>query len=308
MADDKIVKVLFADRNCHAEVIHLEDCWQAISRNQHLPAPVRNMLGELTAAALMMACNLKFTGAVVLQIQGAGPVRLALVEVRNGLTVRATAQLSVKPENVPADATFKDLVNCDGTGRCAMILDAADRAQGEQPYQSVVPLTGATVAETLESFLTQSDQLQTRLWLAADETTAGGVLVQHVASSGGVGGNAELTPEESLKSVTVYAETVTRDELLKDDALTLARHLFWELNPVITKDLKPEFRCRCSADGIRRIVKSLGRQEAESIIAEKGKIEVTCSFCGSVYQMDAIDVATLFSDQAAMSPTTLTKQ
>ena len=131
MADDKIVKVLFADRNCHAEVIHLEDCWQAISRNQHLPAPVRNMLGELTAAALMMACNLKFTGAVVLQIQGAGPVRLALVEVRNGLTVRATAQLSVKPENVPADATFKDLVNCDGTGRCAMILDAADRAQGE---------------------------------------------------------------------------------------------------------------------------------------------------------------------------------
>ena len=308
MAEDKLVKVLFADRNCHAEVIHLGECWQNISRNQHLPAPVRSMLGELTCAALMMACNLKFEGAVVLQIQGAGPVRLALVEVRNGLMVRATAQLSVKPEDVPENATFKELVNCNGTGRCAMILDQKGRAPGEQPYQSVVPLTGDTVAQTLESFLSQSDQLLTRLWLAADENTAGGVLVQHVANSGGKGGNAEMTAEESMKSVAVYAETVTKDELLSEDAMTLARHLFWELNPVVTKDLKPVFRCRCSADGIRHIVKSLGRAEADSIIAEKGVIEVTCSFCGSVYRMDAIDVATLFSEQAVVSPTTATKQ
>lgn len=308
MAEDKIVKVLFSDRNCHAEVIHLEECWQNISRNQNLPVPVRNMLGELTAAALLLACNLKFSGAVVLQIQGAGPVRLALVEVRDGLAVRATAQLRVKAEDVPAAATFKDLVNTDGTGRCAMILDQAGRAPGEQPYQSVVPLTGSTVAETMESFLTQSDQLQTRLWLAADDKTAGGVLVQHVANTGGQGGNAALTPEESLKSVAVYAETVTRTELLQEDALTLARHLFWELNPVVTKDLKPYFKCRCSADGIRRIVKNLGKTEADSIIAEKGVIEVSCAFCGSVYRMDAIDVETLFSDQAALSPTTTTKQ
>ena len=308
MADDQIVKVLFSDRNCHAEVIHLSQCWQNISRNQKLAAPVRNMLGELTCAALMIACNLKFEGAVVLQIQGAGPVRLALVEVRNGLAVRATAQLSVRPEDIPENATFKDLVNCDGTGRCAMILDPKGRAASEQPYQSVVPLTGDTVAQTMESFLTQSDQLQTKLWLAADSETAGGVLVQHVANTGGQGGNASMSPEESLKSVAVYAETVTREELLREDAMTLARHLFWELNPVVTKNLKPFFKCRCSADGIRHIVKSLGRAEAESIIAEKGVIEVTCSFCGSVYKMDGIDVATLFSDQAALSPTTATKQ
>lgn len=308
MAEDKLVKLLFTDRNCHAEVIHLSDCWHSIIKNQHLPPPVASMLGELTCAALMLACNLKFSGAVVLQIQGSGPVRLALVEVRNGLTVRATAQLRVKPEEVPETANFKDLVNADGNGRCAMILDPQDRVAGEQPYQSVVPLTGETVAQTMESFLTQSDQLQTRLWLAAGPDSAGGILVQHIANSGGKGGNVDLDPEESLRSIVVYANTVTQDELLHEDAMTLARHLFWELNPQVSKELTPKFQCRCSAEGIRQIVKSLGKAEADSIIAEKGRIEVTCSFCGAVYQMDAIDVETLLHPQAVTPPTTTSKQ
>ena len=304
MADDKLVKLLFLDKNCHAEVLHLGECWQNIIRNQHLPVPVAHMLGELTCAALMLAVNLKFKGSVILQIQGDGPVRLALVEVRDGLTVRATAQMNVKAEEVPENATFKDLVNAHGNGRCAMILDAADRAAGEQPYQSVVPLTGETVAKTLESFLTQSDQLSTRLWLAAGETSAGGILLQHVANTGGKGGDSEKTPEETLAEITVYADTVTRAELLNDDAMTLARHLFWELNPTVSKELKPKFQCRCSMAGIRSIVKSLGKDEAESIIKERGTIEVTCSFCGAKYVMDAIDVEALFHPQTVTPPTT----
>ena len=284
MADDKLVKLLFLDKNCHAEVLHLGECWQNIIRNQHLPVPVAHMLGELTCVALMLAVNLKFKGSVILQIQGDGPVRLALVEVHDGLTVRATAQMNVKAEEVPENATFKDLVNAHGNGRCAMILDAADRAAGEQPYQSVVPLTG--------------------LWLAAGETSAGGILLQHVANTGGKGGDSEKTPEETLAEITVYADTVTREELLNDDAMTLARHLFWELNPTVSKELKPKFQCRCSMAGIRSIVKSLGKDEAESIIKERGTIEVTCSFCGAKYVMDAIDVEALFHTQTVTPPTT----
>ena len=143
---DKLVKLLFPEKNCRAAVLHMDEAWQTMTKNQHLPEPVKLLLGQMCAGAVLLAGSLKFDGALVLQLQGDGPVRLALVEVRTGLVVRATAQLRVTPEDVPATAAFKDLVNATGHGRCAMILDAADRRPGEEPYQGVVALEDAGVA------------------------------------------------------------------------------------------------------------------------------------------------------------------
>ena len=133
---DKLVKLHFKKQSCRAVVLHMDQAWQEIIEHHELPKSVRHMLGELSAAAVMLAASLKFDGALVLQIQGDGPVKLAIVEVRTGLIVRATVQLRVPAETIAEDADFKSLVNANGNGRCALILDMASRRPGEHPYQA----------------------------------------------------------------------------------------------------------------------------------------------------------------------------
>lgn len=259
----------------------------------------------MCAGAVLLAGSLKFDGALVLQLQGDGPVRLALVEVRTGLVVRATAQLRVTPEDVPATAAFKDLVNATGHGRCAMILDAADRRPGEEPYQGVVALEDAGVAATLESYMTHSEQLMTRLWLAADEAAVGGVMLQRMPESGGLVTSAAEQPEdESFESLAVLAQTVRAEELTKLEADTVAKRLFWEDNPHVLATLTPVFRCRCSKQGIEAMVRNLGQSEAEKIIAERGTVDVTCEFCGAHYVLDSVDVGALFCNGTTQGSST----
>ncbi len=296
---DKLIKLHFPRQSCRAVVLHMDQAWQDIVEHQHLPAGVRRMLGELSAAAVMLSASLKFDGALVLQIQGDGPVKLALVEVRTGLVVRATVQLRTAAENIPDEADFKSLVNVGGNGRCALILDIAGRRPGEHPYQGVVPLTGNTVAETIESYMTQSEQVRTGLWLAADDKACGGVLLQRVAATGGKA-QGEIDPE-GFEHLSMLARTVKNEELLTLEPEELARRLFWEDNPTVLETLAPRFGCRCSMDGIKAMVRSLGEKEAREIIEEKGKIEVRCEFCGKTYALDAIDVKLLFAPATAQS-------
>lgn len=299
---DKLVKLLFQDKNCRAAVLRMDEAWQSMTKNQHLPTPVKTLLGKMCAGAVLLAGSLKFRGALVLQLQGDGPVKLALVEVRTGLVVRATAQLRVKPEAIAENAAFKDLVNATGNGRCAMILDSDDRRVGEEPYQGVVALDNDGVAATLEAYMTHSEQLKTRLWLAADSQVCAGVMLQKMPGTGGL--QTSTTPnseDEAFDSIAVLAQTVKDDELLKLEADTVAKRLFWEDNPKVLAVLTPVFRCRCSKAGIEAMIRNLGQEEAEKLIAERGTIEVTCEFCGARYILDAVDVGALFHNGTTQS-------
>ena len=293
---DSLVKLLFPNQNCHVQSIRLTDSWQQMKASLEAPAPVLRMLGELAAAAALMASGLKFEGALVLQIVGDGPVKLALVEVRSGLKIRATVQMRAGME-VPPNATFKDMVNANGQGRCAAILDLADRRPNEDPYQGVVPLTGNTVAETLEGFMTMSEQLPTRMWLSADENAAGGLIMQRLPAHGGKAaeGTTEDTVEEGFREVQTFAQTVTPSELLEIEPMELCRRLFWELNPNVLDELTPTFSCRCSRENITQMIRSFGEKEAREIIAEQGTLKVRCEFCGSIYLFDAKDIDAIFS-------------
>lgn len=294
---DKLIKLLFAQKSCRAEVLHLEEAWQSMIAKQNLPGCVGQLLGEMTAAAVMLAAGLKFDGALVLQLQGDGPVKLALVEVRTGLITRATAQLRVPTDAVSSNASFTELVNASGNGRCALILDMAGRAVGEPPYQGVVSLSGhESVAAAVEEYLTLSEQVKSRLWLASSETACGGVLLQQVAATGGKEA-AEIDPE-GFAGLELLAQTVKPEEILGLSADEVAKRLFWEDNPAVLATLTPTFACRCSLSGVEHIVRGLGREEALSILKEKGAIEVRCEFCGSLYALDAVDVERLFADPA----------
>jgi molecular chaperone Hsp33 len=282
----------------------------AVRAGAPFPAAVRELLGEMAAAGLLMQSGLKFDGALILQVQGDGPVKLAVAEVRSDLSFRATATVVGE---VPPAAGLEALLNVHGRGRCAITLDPAQRRPGQQPYQGVVPLHGdrreplQQLSQVLEHYMLQSEQLDTRMLLAADDERAAGLLIQRLPADGtgrvsGERDEDQIGLNEDFNRIAHLAATLTRDELLKLDAETVLRRLFWEERLRRFEPRRARFACSCARERVAGMLRGLGREEVDSIIAERGEVEVGCEFCGRQYRFDAIDAATLFIPPADQPP------
>jgi molecular chaperone Hsp33 len=307
-------KFLFDGLPVRGMLVRLTDSWQEALRRRAtvgaFPPEVRSLLGEMTAAGVLMQANIKFNGSLVLQIFGDGPVKLAVAEVQPDLGFRATAKV-VGP--VPDGARLEAMLNVQGQGRCAITLDPKDRLPGQQPYQGVVPLHGdqrealQNVSEVLEHYMLQSEQLDTRLILAANDEVAAGLLIQRlpVQGQGNLGGSRnedDIGLSEAYNRIALLAGTLTRDELLTLDADTVLHRLFWEERLTRFEPHQPQFTCRCSRDRVRNMLLGLGREESDSLIAERGLVEVGCDFCGQQYRFDAVDVGELFTPGPNQGP------
>jgi molecular chaperone Hsp33 len=300
---DKLLKFTFHNAPVRGEVVRLEEAWQAMIEHHGYPAPVMRLLGEMTAAAALLASNIKFSGSLIMQIHGDGPVQLLVVECQSDLRLRATAKIRTDATITP-DAGMRELVNVSGQGRCAITLDPTDRLPGQQPYQGIVSLRGNSIAQAIENYMRQSEQLESRLWLAANERCCAGVLLQKLP---GDGGRASGTDVDAWERTTTLAATLTTHELLSVAPDTVTRRLFWQEQLDHYRPVVPRFECRCSRDRIGRMLLSLGRAEVDSIIAEMGSVEVTCDFCNARQAFDVIDVTQLFrtgsaNDAAATTP------
>ena len=312
-------KFIFDGLPVRGMIVRLTDAWQEIQQRRASntttgpwPEPVNELLGEMAAAAVLMQGNIKFNGALVLQIFGDGPVKVAVAEVQPDFSLRATATVSGE---VPPGATLADLVNVNNEGRCAITLDPKDRLPGQQPYQGVVPLFGdqreklSRLSEVLEHYMLQSEQLDTTLVLAADHQVAAGLLIQRLPMAGenNLAGSRAATQanedqigvNEDFNRISILAKSLKRDELLTLDVDTILHRLFWEeqvlrFEPFIGATA-PRFACNCSRERVARMIHSLGVAEAESIIAERGNIEVGCDFCGQQYHFDPVDAAQIFT-------------
>jgi molecular chaperone Hsp33 len=304
----------------------LTDAWQEILKRRAAnnetgayPAPVTELLGEMSAAAVLMQANIKFNGALVLQVFGDGPVKLAVVEVQPDFGVRATATIQ---GDVAAEASLSQMVNQNNEGRCAITLDPLDRLPGQQPYQGVVPLFGdqkeklEKLSEVLEHYMLQSEQLDTTLVLAANMDVAAGILIQRLPLEGAgnlagkydsVEREAALGQSEDYNRISILAKSLKAEELLGLDIETVLHRLFWEepllrFEPLVG-ETGPKFRCSCSRERVGRMIKGLGVEEVESILSERENIEVGCEFCGQQYHFDPVDAASLFTQVEASPPT-----
>lgn len=314
-------------------VVRLTDAWVEILSRRAANAetgayapPVRQLLGEMTAAAVLMQANLKFNGALILQIFGDGPLKLAVVEVQADLALRATAKVVGE---VPTDATLSDMVNVHNKARCAITLDPAQRQSGQQPYQGVVPLSRRVhfdneaeqaedrieaMSEVLEHYMLQSEQLDTTLVLAANDSVAAGLLVQRMPMQGlgNLSASTERSHEDDIgknedyRRIALLAKSLTPDELLTLDVDTVLHRLFWQEKLLRfapgTGETAPRFACTCSLERVTSMLKGLGHEEAQSIIAERGKIDVGCDFCGMQYGFDAVDVTRIFTPPEVLPP------
>ena len=309
----ELVKFLFEGLPVRGMLVRLTDDWQEALRRRGTvgahPPEVRVLLGELAAAGVLMQGNIKFNGALVLQIFGDGPVKLAVAEVQPDLAFRTTATVVGE---VPAGAQLEAMVNVQGQGRCAITLDPKDRLPGQQPYQGVVPLHGdqreplQQVQQVLEHYMLQSEQLDTRLVLAADDTVAAGLLIQRlpVEGEGNLGARNEddIGLSEAFNRIAMLAATLTREELLTLRPEQILHRLFWEETVRVFEPATPLFACTCSRERVRNMLRGLGREESDSLIAERGMVEVGCEFCGLQYRFDAVDVGEMFTPAQDQPP------
>jgi molecular chaperone Hsp33 len=317
----ELVKFIFEGLPVRGMLVRLTGAWQEVLRRRQglgeHASEVRVLLGEMTAAGVLMQANIKFNGALILQLHGDGPVKLAVAEVQPELSFRATAKVVGA---VPPGAQLEALLNVHGQGRCAITLDPRDRLPGQQPYQGVVPLHGdkreplQQVQQVLEHYMLQSEQLDTRLLLAANDEVAAGLLIQRLPVQG-EGNLAGLTGQrrneddiglsDAYNRIALLAATLTREELLSLSPALILHRLFWEETLRVFEPEQPRFACTCSRDRVRNMLRGLGREESDGLIEERGLVEVGCEFCGLQYRFDAVDVGEMFTpgrDQPPASP------
>ncbi|MBS7808524.1 Hsp33 family molecular chaperone HslO [Variovorax sp. PCZ-1] len=315
-------KFIFDGLPVRGALVRLTDSWQEVLKRRAAntqtgayATPVRELLGEMLAAGALMQSNIKFNGALVLQIMGDGPVKVAVAEVQSDLTLRATA--SVQGE-VGEGASLSEMTNVLGQGRCAITLDPKDKQPGQQPYQGVVPLYGdkreklEKLSEVLEHYMLQSEQLDTRLILAADDKIAAGLLIQRMPLEGagnlGKSNEDDIGLDEAFNRIAIFAQSLKREELLGLDADTILHRLFWEEKLLRFEPLAPKFACSCSREKVSNMLRGLGVAEVESILTERENIEVGCDFCGAQYRFDAVDAAQIFTQPQDHPPGTSSVQ
>jgi molecular chaperone Hsp33 len=312
---------IFEGMPVRGAIVRLTDGWQEVLARRAgnpeqgpYPEPVLQMLGEMTAAAVLLQTNIKFNGALILQVFGDGPVKLAVAEVHSDLRFRATCSVQGA---VQAHSAWSDLVHAHGQGRCAITLDPQDRLPGQQPYQGVVPLVDAqgqvpgSIAEVVEHYMRQSEQLDTVLVLAADAQVASGLLIQRLPIVGQANLQGQTLSDEALQAqadedfsrIAMLTRSLKREELLSLDVATVLHRLYWQeplaALPQAEGKSSPSFSCSCSRERVGRMIVGLGREEAESILLEQGQIDVSCDFCGQRYLFDAVDAAGLFTADEA---------
>jgi molecular chaperone Hsp33 len=269
---------LFEHIAVRGALVHLDETWRHIRSLRSYPPAVESLLGESIVAAALLASSLKSESSnLLLQLQGDGPLRLLVAECTRELGLRCTARFD---EEIGTGALNELMRN----GRCAITIDASDEARR---YQGVVALDRPTLAGALEDYMTRSEQLETRIVLFANEQAAAGLLLQRVP---------ERTDSDSdgWNRVVHLGSTVSADELRLLAPSMLLRRLFPE-DDVRLFDGRPlHYQCSCSLERVRGMLLSLGREEVEQIIAEQGKVAVTCEFCGRGYSFDATDCRGLF--------------
>ncbi len=275
---DSIVRFLFEESNVRGRVVHLESVWRHIRTRYDYPTVVMRVLGEAVAACAMLLTTIKVEGSVTLQVQSEGPLSFLVVQGRSDLSMRAVAHWREEISEQPLSSL------CQG-GRMAITIEPD---KGKNRYQGLVSLEGDTLAEALEAYFERSEQLPTRLWLAADSERASGMLLQKVP--GDEAGDTDLWARTQI-----LAETLKRDELLQLEVAGLLRRLFHEEDVRVFEPEICTFRCRCSREMIRNVITQFGPDEARQMVKEDGSIKAECEFCTQVYEFDSVDVEEIFA-------------
>jgi molecular chaperone Hsp33 len=288
---DTLHRFLFERYPIRGHLVHLDAAWRALIEHRQYPDSVRRTLGEAVVASLLLAATIKFEGILSLQLQGDGPVHLLLAQCTSGLGVRGLARY--RDLNTSDSLRIRDLI---GAGNLTVTLETDDAAQR---YQGIVPIEGERLADSLQAYFENSEQLPTRLWLHADAQGASGMLLQKLPGTSALAAADAAAIEDAWRRVQFIGDTLTPEELRTLEDAEILHRLFNEDDLRLFDPSPVYFRCRCSRERVAGMLQGLGEAETRSVIAERGKVDVHCDFCNRAYVFDAVDVAQLFKSPVA---------
>lgn len=298
MADsDLLRRFLFERWPVRGHFVRLDASWRAVLEHHDYPPVLVRTLGEAMAATVLVAGTLKFEGRLLMQFQGPGPVHLMITECTDRHAIRGVAR---HRGDLPDGETLAGLT---GGGHLAVTID---NQRHDNRYQGVVPLTHPGLAACLEDYFARSEQLPTRLVLAAGPDRAAGLLLQRVAT--GATASAAEDPraaeeaDDAWRRIGLLAATLTPEELLRQPCEAILRRLFNEDDVRLFEGAPVFFQCVCSRERVSGILRSLGEAEVGDIVRERGEVEVRCEFCNRAYSFDSVDAARLFATGSPASP------
>ncbi len=270
---------LFEHLDIRGAIVSLDGAWRSLLAKRGYPAPVARLLGEMSAVTALITANLKQPGRMTFQLRGEGPVNLLVLDCDEQLRLRGMAHW--QPDKLRDQLSAPDLL---GHGQLALTLDAAGM---QQPYQSLVPLVGSNIAEIFEHFLGQSEQLPTRLVLAAGPERAVGLFLQQLPS-------ADVRDADGWNRIQHLLATLRPAEMLGQAPLDLLRRVFPE-EDIRVYDARPvSHHCPEDWEKVQNMLRSLGRAECDAILRETGEIVIRDDICNHDYRLDGPAVAALF--------------
>ncbi|WP_337271353.1 Hsp33 family molecular chaperone [Oryzifoliimicrobium ureilyticus] len=305
--DDHVVPFQVEGLDVRGRAVQLGPMLDAILERHHYPAPVARLLGEVIVLTVLLGTSLKFEGKFTVQTKGDGPVDLLVADFSTPENVRAYARFdeaALRQAVAEGRAEPEQLL---GRGVLAFTIDQGRFAQ---PYQGIVALDGATLEEIAGTYFRQSEQIPTRVRLAAAELfdrgedgkarhhwRAGGLVAQFLPEApdrmrqpdlhGGDGDDGSTLHQEddSWSEARSLVETIDADELTDPQVGTerLLYRLFHERGVRVYEPKQVFDRCSCSKDKIRSVLEGFSAEEIEAS-TEDGEIAVTCEFCSTVYR------------------------
>ena len=274
-AQDKLQRFIFEHAAVRGEIADVSQTFKQMLANHQYPLPVQLLLGEMLVVTSLMTSTLKFEGDITVQLQGDGPLSLAVINGNHQQQMRGLARVQAE---IPEDCSLQQMI-----GNGALVITISP-THGER-YQGIVALEGVTLSECIETYFQRSEQLPTRLFIRQNQEKAAGILLQVLP--------AEIPDPEQFEHLATLAATINLDELTSLSANEVLWRLYHQEEVTVFEPQKITFSCGCSRVRCGEILQSIAPEQIEEILAEDGKIEMNCEYCGNTYQYDAIDIAEL---------------
>jgi molecular chaperone Hsp33 len=286
MIADRITPFVFDSLPVRGALISLSRSWRRMLRDHDYDRLVRDTLGHAAAATGLIAQSLKFDGAITLQIQGGGGLRMLVMQCTSDLELRGMASAD---EDAAAES-FGELVQ---DAHCAITVDA-----GERPYQGIVEIERSSLADSLENYFARSVQVPSHVALVSDASLSGGILLQQMPGQQGL-------EVDDWARLGYLAATLQIGDFCAANGIGLIGKLFAEDDVRVFEPKPVAFRCRCSRARAEEVLRMLGEVETREVLAERGQVDVTCEYCGRRREFDPIDISGLFTDNAVTGPESL---
>lgn len=289
MANNVLNRYLFEDLSVRGELVQLDEAYQRIISSKEYPAALQKLLGELLVSTTLLTATLKFEGSITIQLQGDGPVSLAVINGDHDQKIRGVARWE---GDIADDATLHEMM---GKGYLVITIEPK---KGER-YQGVVGLEGETLADVIEGYFANSEQLKTRLWIRTGEHEgqkhAAGMMIQVMPDGTG-------TPEdfEHLEQLTA---TVKNEELFTLPANELLYRLYNQDSVRLYEPQPVEFHCGCSRERSGAAIITVDKTEIYDILAEEGTISLHCDYCGTSYTFEEPEITELYTQATSGNKT-----